>query len=375
MIRTWTKGMLAALVWLAVCGIAAAEGDFRTVTGPCGFVFPQDHGAHPDYRTEWWYYTGHLVDRDGRRFGFQLTFFRYRLAPPGDRERWPEPHSTWRTDQVYMAHAALTDVRAGKHMSAEKTARDAMGLAGASLEAGTVTVRLGSWTARIADQGHNLAADSAAFGLTLDLLPLKPPTAHGEDGYSRKGTEAGRASCYYSLTRLEALGQVTVQGRKIEVTGLAWMDHEYSTAPLEPGLSGWDWFSLQLDDGSELMAYILRRPDGTWHPASSGTLVDPEGRATHLSGEAIRLDVTRHWRSPLTGGRYPAGWHLQLPAEDLVLDIASVIDDQEMHSNQSTGVVYWEGLVDAAGRRSGRPLKGKGYVELTGYAGAFKAPL
>ena len=375
LIRPGKRWLITLLIWLATLAIARADGGFRTVTGPCGFVFPRDHGAHPDFRTEWWYYTGHLAGIDGRRFGFQLTFFRYRLAPPGQRENWPEPASAWRADQVYMAHLALTDVAGKRHLSAEKTARDAAGLAGTVFDGEKVTMHLGSWSARISDKSHRLEAGSENFVLHLDLNPLKPPTAHGEDGYSRKGTEAGRASCYYSMTRLDANGRITVEGRTHEVTGLAWMDHEYSTAPLEPGLSGWDWFSLQLGDGWDLMAFFLRQPDGTRHPASSGTLVAPDGRATHLSGDAFRLEVTRRWQSRSTGGRYPAGWRFEVPAADLVLDIAPVIEDQEMRMERSTGVTYWEGLVDAAGSRAGRPVKGQGYVELTGYAGPFEAPL
>ena len=375
MIRFASRWMVAVLICLAGVGMAAGEGGFRQVTGPCGFVFPRDHGAHPGYRTEWWYYTGHVESDAGKRFGFQLTFFRYRLAPPTARQGWPEPRSAWRADQVYMAHAALTDVSGRRHLSAERTARNAAGLAGTVLEGETVTVHLGPWSAQITDQGHCLAAASEDFGLELDLTSLKAPTAHGENGCSRKGSEAGRASCYYSMTRLEARGQITVEGRRHEVTGLAWMDHEYSTAPLESGLSGWDWLSLQLGDGSDLMAFFLRRPDGTWHPASSGTLVAPDGSATHLAADAIPLEVTHHWQSPHTGGRYPAGWRFQIPVLDLVLDILPAIDDQEMRTPQSTGVIYWEGLVDAAGRRGGRPLEGQGYMELTGYAEAFEAPL
>jgi len=353
----------------------AEEAGFLAVTGPCNFVFPRDHGAHPGYRTEWWYYTGHLKAGDGRRFGFQLTFFRSQLAPSADRENWPRQHSAWRTDQVYLAHAALTDVAAGKHMAAEKTARAAVGLAGATVEEHHTTVHLGPWKTQISDQGHRLAANGDAFVLDLTLVPRKAPVSHGDGGYSRKGSAPQRASCYYSLTRLEAEGQLTVDKEKISVSGLAWMDHEYSTAPLEPGLTGWDWFSLQFEDGSELMVYGLRQADGSWHPASSGTLVAADGVARHLGRDAIRLDVTRRWKSPHSGAVYPAGWRLQVDTVGLALTIRPVLKDQEMRTLESTGVTYWEGLVDVAGRRRDREIEGHGYAELTGYAKAFDAPL
>lgn len=366
---------LLVLALLPVVAAGAGEGGYRSVTGPCGFVFPRDHGAHSEYRTEWWYYTGHLASAEGRRFGFQLTFFRYRLAPPADRADWPAEPSAWRTDQVFLAHAALTDVAGERHFKAERMARGAVDLAGAALSEGIVTVHLGGWSARIAPAGHRLAAADEDFALRLDLAPAKAPTAHGEDGYSRKGSGPGRASCYYSFTRLEARGQVTADGRTHTVTGLAWMDHEYSTAPLEPGLVGWDWFSLQLDDGADLMLFGLRQADGGWHPASGGTLVAADGAARRLPRDALRIDVTRRWKSPHSGGDYPAGWHLRVPEAGLDLAIRPVLADQEMRTGTTTGVTYWEGLVDFSGTRDGRPVAGHGYVELTGYAGAFDAPL
>ena len=371
--RFWGLAVFLGLAMLA--GAAAAGKDFRTVSGPCGFVFPADHADHPEYRTEWWYYTGRLTAAGGQRFGFQLTFFRHRIAPPADRAGWPQRPSAWRSDQVYLAHAAVTDIGGGRHLSAERSARGALDMAGTAVQGDTVTVHLGPWSARIATEGHRLAAAAEDFAFVLDLTPLKPPTAHGQNGYSRKGTGPERASCYYSLTRLSARGEVVVGGRRQAVDGLAWMDHEYSTAPLEPGLAGWDWFSLQLDDGTDLMCFGLRMPGGTWHPASGGTLVAADGTVRHLARNAIRLSVTRRWQSPHSGADYPAGWRLHVAAADLDLKIRPVLDDQEMRTGRSTGVTYWEGVVDIAGRRGGRTVNGGGYVELTGYAGAFDAPL
>jgi len=364
---------------LAACG-GGPEGGFdaegyRTVTGPCGFVFPRDHGAHPEFRTEWWYYTGHLQDPGGRRFGFQLTFFRYRLSPPQARERWPEPASAWRTDQVYLAHAALSDLDGGRHLQAEAARRGALGLAGAAVGEGRVRVFVGGWETLIGPEGHDLTMQAPDFALTLRLTPQKPPAAHGEGGYSRKGSAAARASCYYSFTRLAAAGTVILEGRPREVAGEAWMDHEFSTAPLEPGLEGWDWFSLQLADASELMFFALRTGEGGWHAASAGTLVMPDGSPRRLGAEDVQLTVRRRWTSPHSGARYPAAWTLAIPALGLELAIEAALPDQEMRTPETTGVAYWEGAVDVEGRRGGSAVTGRGYVELTGYAAPFDAPL
>lgn len=357
-------------------GTARAQAsDYRTVDGPCDFVFPRDHGDHPGYRTEWWYYTGNLETDKGRRFGFQLTFFRTQLSPDAHRLRWPRPASAWRTDQVYLAHAAISDPASGVHMSDEKTARGAAGLAGVERSPSEATVYLGQWQAGINERRHRLSMVSDAFGLELELIPLKPPVTHGMRGYSRKGSGPGRASCYYSLTRLSTKGTLSVRGHSMAVTGLSWMDHEYSTAPLEPGLQGWDWFSLQFDDGSELMLYGLRRADGTWHPSSSGTFVPPAGPTAHLTRAQFRINATRYWKSPHTGGSYPVGWLIEIPVLDLRATVKPIMDDQEMRMTSSTGVNYWEGSVTVSGRRSGQAVSGRGYAELTGYAGAFDAPL
>lgn len=358
------------------CGPAWAEGKgFQVVTGPCHFTFPQDHGDHPGYRTEWWYYTGNLKADDGKWFGYQLTFFRTRLAPGADRQQWPRPASAWRTDQIFLAHAAVSDISAGDHMSEEKRARGAVGLAGVRRSESKITVHLGRWQAELAGDRHRLSAVSPSFSLALDLAPLKAPVAHGKGGYSRKGTAKERASCYYSITRLATRGTLTVGGRRFGVSGLSWMDHEYSTAPLDPGLQGWDWFSLQFDDGSELMLYGLRQDDGTWHPASSGTFVAADESPVHLSGTQFHVDVKRHWKSPHTGGIYPAAWVIEIPKLDLIVEVHPTLKDQEMRTEESTGVNYWEGSVKAIGQNSGQPVAGRGYTELTGYAGAFDAPL
>jgi predicted secreted hydrolase len=366
--------LLACLLLRAGAGAAEREG-FTAVTGPCDLAFPRDHGPHPDHRTEWWYYTGHLQDRQGRPFGFQLTFFRSGLKPPGDAGEEPQRPSAWRSAQLFIGHLALTDPPGGRHHQAQRSARAALGMAGAAVAQETVTLFIGPWLARIGPQGQRLEAAAPEFGLRLDLVAAQEPVLHGDKGMSRKGGAAGEASCYYSLPRLAARGTLTIDGRPLRVTGLAWMDHEFSTAPLAPGILGWDWFGLQLDDGSALMLYRLRRAGEAVDPASSGTFVAPNGQSAHLASEDVQVTVLDTWRSPASGARYPARWRIAVPSRDLVLTLAPMLPDQEMRTGATTGVTYWEGSVSLQGTAGGRPLTGRGYAELTGYASPFAAPL
>lgn len=358
----------------AFAAIAADDG-FLQVTGPCRLSFPADHGPHTDYRTEWWYYTGNLADDGNRRFGFQLTFFRSGLQPPGNRREWPVPASAWRTDQIYLAHAAVSDISGGRHLQAERMARPVLSLAGAEQVGGTVTIHVHDWQTVIAPKAHRLQAVADAFALTLDLTPDKPVVLHGDSGYSRKGQSPERASCYYSFTRLQAAGSLTVDGIRHAVQGSAWMDHEFSTAPLQPGITGWDWFSLQLADRTEIMIFLLRQPGGTLNPASSGTVVLPSGQTRHLARGDVRIEPLSHWTSPHSGARYPVAWQVAVVPLDVELTVTANLDDQEMRTPNSTNVVYWEGSVQAKGTRNEKAIDGVGYVELTGYAQPFDAPM
>ena len=366
---------IAVLIALTAYAAVAADDGFLQVTGPCRLSFPADHGPHTDYRTEWWYYTGNLTDGDNRRFGFQLTFFRSGLQPPDQRRQWPDPASAWRTDQIYLAHAAVSDISAGRHLQAERTARPVFSLAGAEQVGGKVTIHVHDWQAVIAPEAHRLQASADAFDLTLDLTPDKPVVLHGDSGYSRKGQSPERASCYYSFTRLQASGGLTVDGTRHEVRGSAWMDHEFSTAPLQPGITGWDWFSLQLGDRTEIMIFLLRQPDGTLNPASSGTYVLPSGQTRHLSRGDVRIEPLSHWTSPHSGARYPVEWQVAVVPLGLELIVKANLHDQEMRTPNSTNVVYWEGSVQAKGTRNETAIDGVGYVELTGYARPFDAPM
>ncbi len=366
------------LMLLAALGadLTASEPDgYRQVTGPCALSFPVDHGPHPGYRTEWWYYTGNLTAAGGQAFGFQLTFFRTRLKPPAGRRTWPQPASPWRTDQIYMAHAALTDISGGRHLQSEKISRPVLSMAGAEHKDATWKIFIGSWEAILSPGGHRLRAEADGFSLDLDLTPVKPLVLHGRGGYSRKGRTPERASCYYSFTRLRAAGAISIGGSSHRVQGQAWMDHEFSTAPLAPDTAGWDWFSLQLSDQSEVMVFVLRQSDGTYSPASGGTYVSPTGDTRALHSADIHLQPLAHWTSPHTGGRYPAQWKLVLNPLDCVLTVTAATADQEMRTPRSTNVDYWEGSVRAKGIKDGRTVEGVGYAELTGYAAPFKAPL
>ncbi len=353
--------------------LGAVPAGYARAEGPREFAFPADHGPHPAFRTEWWYYTGHLRARDGREFGFQLTFFRTALTPaPARRE------SPWAAHQLYMAHFALTDVRGGRFLAFGRSGRGALGLAGARAEPFRVWVddwaaegepgrplatgdaRLASGSARTA---MRLRAAEADAGIDLALDATRPPAFPGERGWSRKGPEPGNASFYYSLTRLSARGTVQAGAERVEVEGQAWMDREWSSNALAADLVGWDWFALQLDDGRDLMLYRLRRPDGSASPWSGGILVDPDGRTSTLGAQDVVVDVTRAWTSPRSGVRYPAGWRLRWAPADLTLDLTPRVPDQEL----DVGVRYWEGAVTVAGRQAGRAIAGLGYVELVGY--------
>ncbi len=349
---------------------SAADAEFPAVMGPCNLSFPKDHASHPDYRIEWWYYTGNVRAEDGARYGFQLTFFRIRTVPADKEIEQPGRKSAWRADQVFAAHAALSDISSNEFHHSEKMSRAALNLAGTREDEKGFEVYLNRWKATIAPELHHLSAQSVDFSFDLDLIPEKGPVAHGESGYSRKGEETGEASCYYSITRIQAKGTVRVGGREKLVRGTAWMDHEFSSAPLNPGLAGWDWFSLQFSDGSDLMIYLMRKKSGEYSPVSSGTFVDKDGKPTRILFKDFRISTRDTWKSPHTGAVYPSSWLLEVIPLDLRVSIVPNMADQEMQTPGSTRVTYWEGSIRAEGSRPGdRRITGEGYAEFTGYAG------
>ena len=341
---------------------------FRLALPGYPYLFPRDHGSHDEFRTEWWYYTGHLLSEKGRRFGYQLTFFRRGVAQDQDQ---PNP-SRWAIRHLYFAHFALTDVDAAQFRYAEKLSRAALGKAGA--ESGGLRVWIDRWVAEtdVTDnRKHHLKASTDGFTIDLHLSPEKAPTIHGHDGISRKGNQPGQASHYYSVTRLATQGAIIVNGERLAVQGLSWMDHEFGSTDLGEGQVGWDWFSVQLDDRSELMFYVLRRADGTSDAVSSGTFLSSEGRSQHLSRDDVRIGVLDHWTSHASAAQYPSRWRISVPSLDLALTLSPLLADQELVTRKSTHVTYWEGAVAVAGTRGGSAVSGHGYVELTGYAQPF----
>jgi len=338
--------------------VLGAEPDpgFARALEPRALLFPQDHGAHPDYATEWWYLTGNLLGAGGRRFGYQFTLFRIGLRP-GE----PLQDSAWRTRQIYMGHMAISDIAGARHYSAERLARASAGLAGA--RAAPFEVWLGPWSMR-ADDGLfplTVSAQHADIGLSLQLQSGdKPLILQGEHGLSRKGAGPGNASYYYSFTRLPTRGELRIGATDYAVQGDSWMDHEWSSSALDTDQTGWDWFALQLDDGRDLMYYRLRNRRGGTHAFSRGSLVDKDGGVHTLLPDQVRLTPLRYWQAE-DGARYPVGWRLQVAGLQLDLEVQALLDDQRMDHS----VRYWEGAVAVSGSQTGR-----GYLELTGYAGS-----
>uniref|UniRef100_A0A7C4PJ99 Carotenoid 1,2-hydratase n=1 Tax=Anaerolinea thermolimosa TaxID=229919 RepID=A0A7C4PJ99_9CHLR len=342
-------------------GLKASPGEFMRADGPRTLVFPRDHGAHEDFQTEWWYFTGNLSTAEGREFGFQLTFFRRGLLPLA--QQLPRK-STWATDQVYLAHFALADVKGRRFQYFERFQRGAGGLAGAQGEPG-FRVWLDDWRVeQTAERKYHLAAGEGDLRLELDLADVKGPVFQGDRGYSQKGDEPGNASYYVSLTRLVSQGTVEVGGVRYAVSGLSWMDHEFSTSALSQGQVGWDWFSIQLQDGSELMMYTIRREDGGVDPYSSGTVILPDGSTRRLGANDFTIRAEDSWESPHSGGVYPSAWVIEVPSEGLVLRVRPRLADQELN----VSFIYWEGAVRVEGEKEGVRIEGSGYVELTGYA-------
>jgi len=326
--------------------------------------FPRDHGAHGAYKTEWWYFTGNLTDDQGKRYGYQLTFFR-----EGVCFRPADPLNPWSVRDLYLAHFAITDVSGKRFSFDERASRAGPALAGASAD--SLHAWLLNWRA-MEKGGHLLVeARNDAASVNLDLIPLKPPAVNGERGLSRKGSGKGQASYYVSCTSLATSGLVKAPGMAYPVCmrGVSWFDHEFGSNQLNPDQAGWDWFGLHLSDGRDLMLYFLRRIDGSVEPASSGTIVEASGVAGHLTLAQVKLDVLDHWRSQRSRGIYPSRWRLRVPSMRLDVVVSPLLLDQELSTPESTGVTYWEGAVEGEGVSGNQGITCRGYVEMTGYAG------
>ncbi|MFL5803799.1 MAG: lipocalin-like domain-containing protein [Roseiflexaceae bacterium] len=331
---------------------------FARATAPRPFVFPRDHGPHPEYATEWWYYTGNLDTEDGQHFGFQLTFFRSALAPAA-----PTRESAWATTNIYMAHFTVTDVAAGQFHAFDRFSRGAAGLAGATSE--PYRVWLEDWGAEgdgPAGMAMRLRAAQDGVAIDLALTNERPPLLQGDHGLSQKSATPGNASYYYSLTSMATTGAIEAGGRRYAVRGLSWMDHEFGTSALDPGAAGWDWFGLQLGDGRALSYARIRNTDGSTNFAF-GALAGPDGSTRDLSASEFIVEPLGVWRSPRSGAEYPSGWRLRVPSAELDLQLTPWLADQEL----PVALVYWEGAVRIEGSAGGKTVGGNGYVELTGY--------
>ncbi|HWK53315.1 MAG TPA: lipocalin-like domain-containing protein [Hyphomicrobiales bacterium] len=365
-----TRGRLLSLLLLAVLGGCTEPSQQDTVLrlgdvlggddtagylradAPRAFSFPADHGPHPGFRNEWWYLTGNLATADGRRFGYQLTFFNGALRAPGT----PGQPSAWDSERVWMAHLAVSDNDTATHQALERFARENPGLAGADAD----HVWLEDWQVHFGDDETpwQVEAHDAATGLgvQLDLRALKPPVLQGRDGLSQKSAEPGNASYYYSLTRLDTTGSVNMNGNRYQVAGLSWLDREWSTSALTAEQSGWNWLSLQFDSGEELMYYELLDSQGAADANSAGNWTDAAGRQTAIAPADIALRPLRRWRSP-AGVDYVTAWELDYAGRRL--RVSALFDAQWM----GLSLPYWEGAVAVYAADSGM-LVGRGYLEM-----------
>ncbi len=333
--------------------VSAWAADYKVALPGYEYLFPRDHFDHPDYQTEWWYYTGNLKSPDGHRFGFELTFFRQGIARDKDL-------SPWHIRDLYMAHLALSDLTGRHFYHTERINRSGPGIAGVNQHTGMIWN--GNWQAHVADDTQQLRGIGEEFEINLSLKTDKPPVIHGRNGISQKAEGAGRASHYISFTRLLATGSIELNGTTYQVGGTSWMDHEFFTESMGPGESGWDWLGLQLDNNTELMLYRLRHKDGSVDPYSSGTYIDATGQSFFLSVKDFTMTPTGEtWTSLQSKGTYPLRWHVSIPSRGLELDVATPLNSQELTT--TIGPSYWEGAVNVTGS-----TPGVGYLEMTGYA-------
>jgi predicted secreted hydrolase len=354
----------------AFCILNSAFGvDFQPALPGYEFEFPRDHGSHDEYRTEWWYYTGHLTGDSGRKYGFELTFFRVGVNA-SDTPR----QTNWDLRNLSLAHFAITDAGAKKFRYYEKLNRSSPFTAAAA--AGRLDVFNEAWRASTTSDGAwRISAAQDGDAIDLVLRSRKQPAVHGENGVSVKAEGVGYASHYYSMTRLEVSGSVTTKDRKAEhCSGLAWMDHEFGSSALRENQQGWDWFAIQLDNDAELMLYQIRRSDGTADVTSSGSLITPDGDVIHLTRDQIVVRPLGRWKSPNSGATYPMRWSIAVPSLRITLRLDPVIENQELLTRSSTRVTYWEGAVGVTGSFENVSVDGQGYVEMTGYDRPFRQP-
>ena len=352
-----TRNPEATFSVASALGGVAAQG-FKTANKVVSFQFPDDYGAHPAYRNEWWYFTGNLADEHGQRYGYQLTFFRIGLLPPS--KRLPQD-SHWAHRELWMAHAALTDEENNRHYYDEKFSRGNPGMAGVRTE--PFTVWLDNWQLKATGEPFpwHIDVETSEFSLQFDLTASKPMVLQGNQGLSQKSPNPGNASYYYSYPRLQTTGKIQVGDEHASITGLSWFDREWSTSALDEDQIGWDWFSLQLDDGNDLMYYQLRNTQGEAHPSSQGKWVSPNGNTHTIKPEDIALQAQKYWQDD-NGTRYPVQWRLHYKSQSTSWIIRALVDEQLM----KTTVTYWEGAVEVIDSDTEQFL-GRGYLEMTGY--------
>lgn len=329
---------------------------------------PRDLYAHHGAQTEWWYYTGHIETDSGRRFGFELVFFKRRT----DLDKFGIVPLRLFGNPIYFAHFAVTDVDRKKfHYHHRKSANGVFDLPATASEK-HYYVRLGDWSVREANGSHVVRATLDDLTFEATLTPAKPPVLNGRAGVSFK--DEGEASRYFSLTRMQVEGDIVLSGETEHFTGSAWFDREFGTWTPTENQKGWDWFSIQLDNNCELMCYQLRNSKNEVSAFSSGTFIDENGNTTSLSREDFTIEPTGFWKSPKTNATYPSGWQIKVPKVALDLTVAPVMENQELDTRGTTMIVYWEGANEVTGTAGGAEIKGRAYAELVGYDRSHEQP-
>jgi len=359
------KSMLRLIIYVLCCALIPlvfAQGNFTRAEKTWSWKFPRDHGRHAEFQTEWWYFTGNLKTENGRRFGYELTFFRQALAPAVLRRA-----SRWGFREGYVAHFAVTDVENEKFYYDQKTGRGALNLAHA--DSARLAVHLGGWLAQQennAPSGKIILRAASGFGrIELSLTPMKPPVFHGDRGLLPHSSLPGDAAYYYSFTALHTTGNLMLAGDSLRVSGSSWMDHEFFTNHPASEVTGWDWFSLHFSDSTEVMLFRFRHAEGSFSPHSAGTFIQRDHISRHLTIRDFELTPQAWWASPLSGGKYPIEWKIKFLDYDLQL--RTPVKNQELDARRTTGNFYWEGYVEVSGKKGGQVIRGEGYLEMTGY--------
>ena len=362
-----SRKSLCAVAFALLLALQPLLAQFKPALPGYRYEFPRDYFNHPDYQTEWWYYTGNLQSTDGRKFGFELTFFREGVS------RDPANASTWDVRDLYVAHFAVSDLDGKKFLHTEHTNRSGPGIAGA--DRSLQKVWNGNWSVIWKDDSEKLSAMADQFAINLTLGSQKPVVIHGQNGISKKSSGEGRASHYFSETRLRASGRLEIGSKQYDVAGLAWTDHEFFTQQLDANQEGWDWFSLQLDDNTELMLFNIRRKDGSVDPYSAGTFVDAMGNSRELDMHDFQLEPigSENWTSPETRATYPMQWKIRVPSLGIDLEATTKLPSQEVSDNSKIVPSYWEGAIILTTAKSAA-VRGSGYLEMTGYDHKLNIP-